>query len=137
MAVPGPHHCLLLLCLLCRAISGQKLLPNGVNGFSLHPPYFNLAEGTKISATATCGEGEDGRPVEDLYCKLVGGPVLGDPSQTIQVHMGLKPGLCFIVSLVPLLSYHCYFVSNFADLSLSLVRGVQGRGWVALYHPVP
>ncbi|XP_073463613.1 laminin subunit alpha-5 isoform X3 [Aquarana catesbeiana] len=84
MAVPGPHHCLLLLCLLCRAISGQKLLPNGVNGFSLHPPYFNLAEGTKISATATCGEGEDGRPVEDLYCKLVGGPVLGDPSQTIQ-----------------------------------------------------
>lgn len=62
-----------------------------VNGYSLHPPYFNLAEGTKISATATCGEEEAGgrsppRPVEDLYCKLVGGPVSGgEPNQTIQV----------------------------------------------------
>ncbi|XP_026553187.1 laminin subunit alpha-5 isoform X1 [Pseudonaja textilis] len=61
-----------------------------VNGYSLHPPYFNLAEGTKISATATCGEEEAGgrsspRPVEDLYCKLVGGPVSGgEPNQTIQ-----------------------------------------------------
>ncbi|XP_068120602.1 laminin subunit alpha-5 [Hyperolius riggenbachi] len=81
MAVPG----CLLLCLLCVALGAQELpSTNGVNGYSLHPPYFNLAEGTKISATATCGEGEEGRPVEDLYCKLVGGPVSGDPSQTIQ-----------------------------------------------------
>ncbi|XP_051832660.1 laminin subunit alpha-5 [Antechinus flavipes] len=65
---------------------------NGANGgFSLHPPYFNLAEGTRISASATCGEeapaGTRGppRPTEDLYCKLVGGPVAGgDPNQTIQ-----------------------------------------------------
>uniref|UniRef100_A0A8D0HF41 Laminin subunit alpha 5 n=1 Tax=Sphenodon punctatus TaxID=8508 RepID=A0A8D0HF41_SPHPU len=60
-----------------------------VNGYSLHPPYFNLAEGTRISATATCGEEEVGgrspRGVEDLYCKLVGGPMAGaDPNQTIQ-----------------------------------------------------
>ncbi|PKU35285.1 laminin subunit alpha-5 [Limosa lapponica baueri] len=60
-----------------------------VNGHSLHPPYFNLAEGTRISATATCGEEAVGagsrRAVEDLYCKLVGGPVAGgDPNQTIQ-----------------------------------------------------
>ncbi|KAJ3586851.1 hypothetical protein NHX12_013243 [Muraenolepis orangiensis] len=55
----------------------------GLNGYSLHPPYFNLAEGTRITATATCGE-DDGRPLSDLYCKLVGGPVSGDPSQTIQ-----------------------------------------------------
>ncbi|XP_039591850.1 laminin subunit alpha-5 isoform X1 [Polypterus senegalus] len=67
------------------AASGQGSLPtNGVNGFSLHPPYFNLAEGTKITATATCGEDENGKPIADLYCKLVGGPVSGDPSQTIQ-----------------------------------------------------
>lgn len=65
--------------------SAQDLPTDGVNGFSLHPPYFNLAEGTKITATATCGEDDHSRPVQDLYCKLVGGPVLGDPSQTIQV----------------------------------------------------
>ncbi|XP_047662931.1 laminin subunit alpha-5 isoform X3 [Tachysurus fulvidraco] len=64
--------------------SAQDLPTDGVNGFSLHPPYFNLAEGTKITATATCGEDDHSRPVQDLYCKLVGGPVLGDPSQTIQ-----------------------------------------------------
>ncbi|XP_051518234.1 laminin subunit alpha-5 [Myxocyprinus asiaticus] len=65
-------------------LSAQELAINGVNGFSLHPPYFNLAEGTKITATATCGVDENGQPIQDLYCKLVGGPVLGDPSQTIQ-----------------------------------------------------
>lgn len=35
----------------------------------LTPPYFNLAEGRHISATATCGVGTDG---PELYCKLVG-----------------------------------------------------------------
>ncbi|XP_069382509.1 laminin subunit alpha-5 isoform X2 [Paralichthys olivaceus] len=73
---------LLLSC--CRLSAAQELQTNGVNGYSLHPPYFNLAEGTKITATATCGEDETGRTVQDLYCKLVGGPVSGDPSQTIQ-----------------------------------------------------
>lgn len=75
---------LLATCCCCLA-SAQELPTNGVNGYSLHPPYFNLAEGTKITATATCGEDETGRSVQDLYCKLVGGPVSGDPSQTIQV----------------------------------------------------
>lgn len=74
-----------LLVTCCRVASAQELPTNGVNGYSLHPPYFNLAEGTKITATATCGEEETGRTVQDLYCKLVGGPVSGDPSQTIQV----------------------------------------------------
>ncbi|KAM4691986.1 laminin subunit alpha-5 [Rhinophrynus dorsalis] len=83
MAVPRTC-CLLLLIGFLRHGSAQELPTNGVNGYSLHPPYFNLAEGTKISATATCGEGEGGRAIEDLYCKLVGGPVSGDPSQTIQ-----------------------------------------------------
>lgn len=74
-----------LLVTCCRVALAQELPTNGVNGYSLHPPYFNLAEGTKITATATCGVEETGRTVHDLYCKLVGGPVSGDPSQTIQV----------------------------------------------------
>lgn len=35
----------------------------------LTPPYFNLAEGRQISATATCGVGVE---EPELYCKLVG-----------------------------------------------------------------
>nr|AAA28662.1 laminin A chain [Drosophila melanogaster] len=35
----------------------------------LTPPYFNLATGRKIYATATCGPDTDG---PELYCKLVG-----------------------------------------------------------------
>lgn len=76
---------LLLLATCCRFGAAQELPSGGVHGYSLHPPYFNLAEGTKITATATCGEEEGGRSVQDLYCKLVGGPVSGDPGQTIQV----------------------------------------------------
>nr|XP_009294934.1 laminin subunit alpha-5 isoform X1 [Danio rerio] len=72
------------LLLLTGTLTAQELPVNGVNGFSLHPPYFNLAEGTKITATATCGVDENEQPIQDLYCKLVGGPVSGDPSQTIQ-----------------------------------------------------
>ncbi|XP_041102067.1 laminin subunit alpha-3-like isoform X2 [Polyodon spathula] len=61
-----------------------QILVNEVTGFSLHPPYFNIAEGARISATATCGEDESARPKSELYCKLVGGPTAGLPSQTIQ-----------------------------------------------------
>uniref|UniRef100_A0A8D3CNT9 Laminin subunit alpha-5 n=1 Tax=Scophthalmus maximus TaxID=52904 RepID=A0A8D3CNT9_SCOMX len=85
---PAPRVALLLWPLLlatcCGAAAAQELPANGVNGYSLHPPYFNLAEGTKITASATCGEDDAGRTLQDLYCKLVGGPVSGDPSQTIQ-----------------------------------------------------
>ena len=35
----------------------------------LTPPYFNLAQGRRIVASATCGEGV---PEPELYCKLVG-----------------------------------------------------------------
>ncbi|RVE71200.1 hypothetical protein OJAV_G00072220, partial [Oryzias javanicus] len=72
------------LLVTCGCVAAQELPANGLNGYSLHPPYFNLAEGTKITATATCGLDDGGRSVQDLYCKLVGGPVSGDPSQTIQ-----------------------------------------------------
>uniref|UniRef100_A0A9J8BJ37 Laminin subunit alpha-5 n=1 Tax=Cyprinus carpio carpio TaxID=630221 RepID=A0A9J8BJ37_CYPCA len=80
----GPVLVFLSLLLLTDALTAQELPINGVNGYSLHPPYFNLAEGTKITATATCGVDESQQPIQDLYCKLVGGPVSGDPSQTIQ-----------------------------------------------------
>lgn len=78
----------LLLAGLALLGAAQARAPGG--GFSLHPPYFNLAEGARIAASATCGEEAPARgaprPTEDLYCKLVGGPVAGgDPNQTIQV----------------------------------------------------
>lgn len=86
-ALPPPP--LLLLLLAGLALRGEARTPGG-DGFSLHPPYFNLAEGARITASATCGEEAPARsasrPTEDLYCKLVGGPVAGgDPNQTIQV----------------------------------------------------
>uniref|UniRef100_A0A8D3CTJ2 Laminin subunit alpha 3 n=1 Tax=Scophthalmus maximus TaxID=52904 RepID=A0A8D3CTJ2_SCOMX len=55
-----------------------------VTGFSLSPPYFNLAEGSRISASATCGQDEAGTPRYDLYCKLVGGPNFVLPTQNSQ-----------------------------------------------------
>lgn len=45
------------------------LLPTISQTAELTPPYFNLAEGRKIHATATCGVDTDG---PELYCKLVG-----------------------------------------------------------------
>nr|XP_020477324.1 galactose-specific lectin nattectin-like [Monopterus albus] len=39
--------------------------PTGLNGYSLHSPYFNLA-GTKITATVTCGEDNSGRTVSSF-----------------------------------------------------------------------
>uniref|UniRef100_A0A670IES8 Laminin subunit alpha 3 n=1 Tax=Podarcis muralis TaxID=64176 RepID=A0A670IES8_PODMU len=53
-------------------------------GLSLHPPYFNLAEIAKISATDTCGQDESGRPRRELFCKLVGGPAAFPAGKNIQ-----------------------------------------------------
>ncbi|XP_043921292.1 laminin subunit alpha-3 isoform X3 [Protopterus annectens] len=64
--------------------SGAQVAPERGTGYSLHPPYFNLAERAQIRATATCGEDETGRPWPELYCKLVGGPAAGFASYTIQ-----------------------------------------------------
>ncbi|KAM5246653.1 laminin subunit alpha-5 [Ctenodactylus gundi] len=82
----GPAQLLLVGVALLGAV--RATAPEG-GSFSLHPPYFNLAEGARIAASATCGEEALARglprPTEDLYCKLVGGPVAGgDPNQTIQ-----------------------------------------------------
>lgn len=51
----------------------------------LNPPYFNLAEGRKIVASATCGEGV---PEPELYCKLVGAKVCDycDPNDPKRAH---------------------------------------------------
>ncbi|XP_038159689.1 laminin subunit alpha-3-like isoform X1 [Cyprinodon tularosa] len=67
---------------LLRDSEGQRTF-NDLTGFSLNPPYFNLAERSSISATATCGQEETGAPRSDFYCKLVGGPTLGPPTQNI------------------------------------------------------
>lgn len=40
-----------------------------VRGESLTPPYFNLAEGKNITASATCGVDHEG---PELFCKLIG-----------------------------------------------------------------
>ncbi|KAM4551973.1 laminin subunit alpha-3-like isoform 1-T1 [Odontesthes bonariensis] len=82
----GAH--ILALCLtscmkIFREADGQQTF-NDLTGFSLNPPYFNLAEVGSISATATCGQDEAGTPRLDLYCKLVGGPTTGFPTQNIQ-----------------------------------------------------
>lgn len=68
-----------------RDSDGQATIDD-LTTLSLNPPYFNLAEGSSISATATCGQDEAGTPRFDLYCKLVGGPTTGVvPNQNIQV----------------------------------------------------
>lgn len=56
-----------LLAIVVSALVLSGLIDD-VNS-ELTPPYFNLAEGRHISATATCGVGTDG---PELYCKLVG-----------------------------------------------------------------
>ncbi|XP_031150036.1 laminin subunit alpha-3 isoform X3 [Sander lucioperca] len=66
-----------------RDANGQGSF-NDLTGFSLSPPYFNLVDGSSISATATCGQDGAGTPRYELYCKLVGGPNSGHPTQNIQ-----------------------------------------------------
>ncbi|XP_068094461.1 laminin subunit alpha-3-like [Hyperolius riggenbachi] len=74
---------LLVVMLPTQHVVHSQDFAGGGTGYSLHPPSFNLAEGAKIRATATCGEEErSGVPRMDLYCKLVGGPVVS--SHTIQ-----------------------------------------------------
>lgn len=95
MARSGPARLLALLLAGPALLGAARAAADG--GFSLHPPYFNLAEGARITASATCGEEAPvrgaPRPTEDLYCKLVGGPVAGgDPNQTIQVSACLGQG---------------------------------------------
>ncbi|XP_004742898.1 laminin subunit alpha-3 isoform X4 [Mustela putorius furo] len=85
--VPGwvlrPVLLLLLLLLLPPAVNAARE-PRTAARLRLHPPYFNLAEAARISATATCGEREPGGARPELYCKLVGGPTAAVSGHTIQ-----------------------------------------------------
>jgi len=53
----------------CFALSFAIICVNLAAGEVLTPPYFNLAQGRRITASATCGEGTN---EPELYCKLVG-----------------------------------------------------------------
>ncbi|XP_058060994.1 laminin subunit alpha [Anopheles bellator] len=57
----------------------------------LTPPYFNLAEGRKITATATCGVDSDG---PELYCKLVGANTETDNQNHYSVIQGQVCDVC-------------------------------------------
>ncbi|XP_059166005.1 laminin subunit alpha-like, partial [Physella acuta] len=50
-------------------ICGLFYLLTLTNGKVLTPPYFNLAQGRNLTATATCGYGV---PDKELYCGLTG-----------------------------------------------------------------
>ncbi|XP_058457360.1 laminin subunit alpha [Malaya genurostris] len=57
----------------------------------LTPPYFNLAEGRKITASATCGVDTDGA---ELYCKLVGANTENDHQNQYSVIQGQVCDVC-------------------------------------------
>lgn len=65
---------------LLLAIAGVVFIISCTNA-ELTPPYFNLATGRKIYATATCGSDTDG---PELYCKLVGANTENDIYSVIQ-----------------------------------------------------
>ena len=63
----------MLVCTLLLFLS-LILLSSEVSSEVLTPPYFNLAEGRRITATATCGDDVSDR---ELYCKLTGADIAG------------------------------------------------------------
>ncbi|KAJ8370727.1 hypothetical protein SKAU_G00107550 [Synaphobranchus kaupii] len=82
-----PHQerplCQFVLPLLSHC-SLHELPTSGVNGFSLHPPYFNLAEAQKSRRPRPVARTRMGVQFRTYTASLWGGPVSGDPSQTIQ-----------------------------------------------------
>lgn len=66
----------------------------------LTPPYFNLAEGKEITASATCGVDTPG---PELYCKLVGANA--DQAEDINLIQGQVGSIIIILF-------------NFYDISL-------------------
>lgn len=64
----------------------------------LTPPYFNLAEGRKIHATATCGVDTDG---PELFCKLVGANTENEINEVYSLLRGQVSRLITINSLNP------------------------------------
>lgn len=81
----GAFHPFLLL------LSAFVLLISKTNSETLTPPYFNLAEGRKITASSTCGLDIDG---PELYCKLVGSHTDDQQNQTsFNIDDQFNPGL--------------------------------------------
>lgn len=72
---------LIINYLICSVTAASEILDESQ---SLTPPYFNLAFGRNITATATCGEDTDEGP--ELYCKLVGANT--DTDENISVIQG-------------------------------------------------
>lgn len=60
---------MLIVSRAARPLSALVVFAICVHSEILTPPYFNLAERTKITASATCGVDTEG---PELYCKLVG-----------------------------------------------------------------
>lgn len=80
-----------LLVLINAVIICILFALSGSTRAELTPPYFNLAEGRKISATATCGVDSDG---PELYCKLVGANTEHDQNHVYSLIQGQ---VCLIV----------------------------------------
>ena len=57
----------------------------------LTPPYFNLAQGRNITATATCGEQLH---APDIYCRLTGGTRSGSENDTVEMIRGQLCDYC-------------------------------------------
>ena len=70
------------------------LLFHEVQSEILTPPYFNLAEGKEIIASATCGVDTPG---PELYCKLVGAN--SDQDENINLIQGQASHEFFIFTL--------------------------------------
>lgn len=78
----------------CMVLFLPFLIINHVHPEILTPPYFNLAEGKEITASATCGVDTTG---PELYCKLVGANA--DQNEDINLIQGqVSCNFIFIVS---------------------------------------
>ena len=73
-----------LIITLVSVVKSQTLAPEPT---VLTPPYFNLAHGRNVEATATCGFGNVG---QERYCKLSG----ADPTFDNEVGDVIQGQLC-------------------------------------------
>ena len=98
-----------------------------VNTEILTPPYFNLAEGKEIIASATCGVNTPG---PELYCKLVGANA--DQNEDINLIQGQVSKKIYIRSHYPfVILYHYIFLySNFYIFN-SIFRKKSSRYYFA------
>ncbi len=87
MGVPAGVILLILFAISAQVHAQRDPIPKiqVVDG-GLSPPYFNLADNRRITASATCGEDVSG---PELYCKLVGSSASSsDPSEEYNIIKG-------------------------------------------------